>query len=265
MKLLLGIAVMAILVTSVLPPLIMPLMYRLKVSWLRKPRFENFGPDDLPPAPRQEFTASEKELEAEGFTVLARLAWAVAPPEKTYFTILVHQGDGDLAVSALTLTGNTLFPVGDRYVLYWRQFKNDHAIWVHSARSPEFLWRQPGKRVFAFPQARNPRHLRVLQGKCLAAHARGMEAVGLSSGEETRRVCDMVIAAHERLLDNGLFRVDAATGHIRPTWRGAVWLTRRRVWPLNVIDAVARRRRANALLTQVLGTGAPPENPTASA
>lgn len=255
MTLLLGMAVVAFIVTTVLPPLVMPLVYRLKLSWLRKPRFENFTPDDLPPAPRQEFTTSERELEAEGFTLLARLAWSVAPPEKTHFAIFVHRETGDVAVNALTLTGNTLFPVGDRYALFWRQFKNDHAIWVHSAGSREFLWRQPGKRAFAFPQAKTIRHLRVLRDKCLTVHARGMEAVGIPAGEETRRVCDMVMAAHERLLDNGLFEADKATGRIRPTWRGAVWLTRGRIWPLKTLDAMARRRRANALLSELLGEG----------
>ncbi len=235
-----------------LPAVAAPILYMARRPRLRRPRFENFHPHELPPAVRKEFDRAVQRICGDGFELLNYLSWTSAPPERSYFAVFRRSATGDLGVSVVTLTGNTLRPVSERYFLFRRGYKNDFAIVSHCNGAGDFPWDTPGTAYTCFPRMKDPHHLLVLHERRIAQFARGMETVAVPPGEETGVICRTILASHERLVSRKFVKPDSRGGHVTPTCKGALRLAREKGWPLALLHRSRRRRRAGKEMARLL-------------
>jgi hypothetical protein len=100
----------------------------------------------------------------------------------------------------------------------------------------------PGTRVFRFPDIEEPQALYRLHLRLIQKHAAGQWAQGEPKGQELERLVNVVENYGPRHATIG-YMVLAKNGHTyRLTWKGALLMTWRGLWPTSLVRKVWQRK-----------------------
>jgi hypothetical protein len=107
--------------------------------------------------------------------------------------------------------------------------------------------RLPGITAAWLPEIRDPEELCEVHEQLRDAVARGQPRVGVGS-DSAKFLRDGSRRIHANWVATGYYRLDDDRGVYRPTWKGAVLITWRLLWPIKPLFRAWRRHKTTRLL-----------------
>jgi hypothetical protein len=105
----------------------------------------------------------------------------------------------------------------------------------------------PGITVAWLPEIRDPDELCEVHEQLCDALAQGQHRLGVGS-EPAKFLRDESHRIHAHWVATGYYRLDDGCGVYRPTWKGAVLITWRLLWPIKPLFQAWRRHQTSRLL-----------------
>jgi hypothetical protein len=105
----------------------------------------------------------------------------------------------------------------------------------------------PGISAAWLPEIRDAEELCEVHERLRDALAQGQPRVGVG-GDAAKFLRDGSLRIHANWLATGYYRLDKDCGVYRPTWKGAVLVTWRLLWPIKPLFRAWRRRHTSRLL-----------------
>jgi hypothetical protein len=166
-------------------------------------------------------------------------------PNLVIVTSVLRRDGGDAACAAAlyTKSGGTRL----RYLELFTRFAGGETIATNNSRQPRVWAPARGRRVEQFPGVREPALLyRIHQARLADAPAAPREDP-FAGGDVAAVLRQGMLREITAQLEAGYVYVDPR-GAYRPTWKGAVLMTWRLLWPMKAIARARLRRRATALV-----------------
>lgn len=260
MDIILYIIVSFIIVRLLLSFIAAPIMLHAKEQMHASPRFDLFDPNSLPRDKAEYFAAKLQLLEKEGFEPLNFVSWESHENRRILFALAVHRKNRDTAVIALATSGIDKKPLEIRYTEFSAVFTDGSEICSSNNPLPDVLKQIYKKKVFSFPQVKDLHHLYILHRRLTARFALGKEAVLPPNGKEIQALELSTARSVERQVAAGYFRSGEKGEILRPTWKGAFFMSWKLAWPLGFIRSIFYRKKINTLIRQLLVSDTKSEN-----
>lgn len=221
-----------------------------------EPEFADFRPEDLSAEAADFFARMTDALAREEFHPAAHAVWEPRPGQPLYQMIAVNRETRDQAMAVYERSGSEKQPMTTRYLEFRTVFRNGSEIDTNNRRQLTGLPAIRRKRVFTFRQITNPRQLLKLHRGLVSRFGGYEEPVLPPRGGEAAAVRDAVIRDTQRMAGMGYLALDEMENAYRPTWKGAILMTWRIIWPISALRRMLLRRRGNRLINTLLVPGA---------
>jgi hypothetical protein len=161
--------------------------------------------------------------------------------------LLEHPRTRDVArVIVVTAPGRTSVALA-----FQTQFADGTEVWTANQRTLSGFPPLPGVIVAWLPEFRDAASLYRIHAQLRDALGGARERVGVGD-DPAAYLGDASARSLANWVATGYYALDAGRGVVRPTWKGAVLITWRLLWPIKPLFR-ARRRRATRRLLDCLG------------
>ncbi len=219
-----------------------------------EPEMNTFAPEELPAEGKDFFARMTEALHREEFVPVVHAVWEPQATQPRYQMWAVNRETREQALAVYSQSGIVKSPYAIRYLEFTAQLRNGTQI---DTRNSRHLTRTPPfreKKVYPFPQITNPRQLLKLHRRLVERFAPHEEAVLPPRGEELEAMRQGVIRDLQRMRRMGYLIHDEMENVYRPTWKGAILMTLRIIWPISTFRRMMRRRRGNRLINTLLAS-----------
>ena len=243
-----------------------PILIRFTQRVPAKPAFVPFDesrhpiPADVAAALRETVAA----LAGEGFTVAADLFRPGSANDATTRAVLLdHPATGEQAlVAALHLSTNVLTQKLC-YVEVLNKFADGRSMSVMNSPQLRVFAPVAAKVVEQLPDVRDPvRVLEVSRALMRRDYDKARRARVNYRGDPARYLSEAMVRELTQQIQTGYLWLDESAAVFRPTWKGALLMTYKLLWPIKQRRARRLRLRAASLLRK-LGLDGPERNPIA--
>ncbi len=241
-----------ILIRTILPGIAGPFLIHARQRQPAHPSFKPFDPRSLPEDTADFFIESVTLLGEMGFTFAGYFSWEAQEKQQLYFALMSKPADNTLVMAVFATSGQEKNPVEIYYIEYASEFRSGVEILTNNNPQLDVCYYPPDRRVFAFPHIADPRHLYILHRRLVERHAGGMRPFFPGEGREVNAVYESIRQVYENQVRVGYFYLDEMESAYRPTWKGAFLMTWKLLWPVVTVWRILLRRRANALIAELL-------------
>ena len=252
--------VLALLVVSLplLPWALGPILIRRSYRFPPELAIEPFDPDDpeTPAAVRASIEETGRALAAEGFAPRAHLLTENESPHSLMFLSLFENRPARVLARLLTLyAGRGKALRRQTILLFSTEFADGTEIATNNSRtlsnSPPCPWRT----IVNVPAAEGARELYRIHTDAVAHLSPRSEASVPLEGDPLAWQQGYSIRERARFVECGYLYLDPEADCYRATWRGAVLMAWKLLWPVSAIRRARLRRRTEELLRACRGGG----------
>lgn len=232
------------------------LSFKIRCKQRAKARFDAARPSEREP-PRELarlIGRASKSLGKLGF----QPAWHVVaadlvPGAVVMFLIFDNPESSDSAMASLLCLQSTaddrqIARVYSKHLEFTSYFADGRELTTHNSNRDSVTASVSHKRFLQFPDARDPGLLYRLHQRAVQQFARGAGKVSPTGQELLDRVCNDFSRTMQGQCEAGYFYLNAAGDYYRPTWKGSLLMTWKRLWPNSTLRRRRRRRRTRELL-----------------
>lgn len=226
-----------------------------------EPEMTTFEPETLSAEGSDFFARMTDALEGEGFEPVVHAVREPQAAQPRYQMLALNRETRDQALAVYMRSGSPKNPYSIRYLEFFTAFRTGTRL---ETRNSRHLSRMPPvreKKVYIFPQITNPRQLLKIHRRLIERYAAYEEAILPPMGEELESMRKEVIRDLQRMRHMGYLVHDEMENAYRPTWKGAILMTLRIIWPLSSIRRMIRRQKGNRIINSLLS---PAEDPAGS-
>ena len=252
--------VLALLVVSLplLPWVLGPILIRRTCRLSPEVAFQPFDPDDpeTPAVVRESIAETGRALAGEGFTPRAHLLTENESPHGLAFLTLFENRPARVLARLLTLYAGRGKAMKRRTLLaVSTEFTDGTEIATNNSRtlsnSPPCPWRT----ILNLPDVQDARELYRLHTEAVADLAPRSEACAPVEGDPAAYQRAYTNRERARFVECGYLYLDPEAECYRATWKGAVLMAWKLLWPVSAIRRARLRRRAEELLRACRGGG----------
>lgn len=238
-----------------IPYVLGPILIKSTQKFRAIPPLRVFDPQQSPP-PRQVaefFDGAVRELESVGFSAVAHVAIPDMVPHVATLLVLLENRDTDDGAIVVSMHGMSDSGGGARRVQMQSHYVEISCEFVdgvqlstnNSEIGPSFA-AVPQRRIVQLPQIKSPARLYRLHQRAVEELATARRSPLPPREELVDHLGRDMTDEFETQIDTGyLFKTP---GYYRPTWKGAILMTWKEVWPVNAIRRMRRRNRARQFL-----------------
>ncbi|UCH98562.1 MAG: hypothetical protein JSV88_17405 [Candidatus Aminicenantes bacterium] len=215
---------------------IAPLMIHSKLRMPARPEFAPMDPGGCPAGVLEFFNLSTRELEKEGFTVVAdavQTETGSLPNQTTYIRLLVNQKAGDAAMCAYSEVKIQNTKQVEKYVEFCTEFSTNKEVSTNNSKMPTIFKKFPEKQLFQFPNIKDLHYLYEIHtretGKFVDRFSRKILP---PKGRELEHLSTSMTKDMERQVKMGYFYLDRSAHVYRPTLKGAYFMTWKTIFKL---------------------------------
>jgi hypothetical protein len=218
-----------------------PVAYRLTHRSLLRPQFEPGSEDSFPQASARKIA----DLEALGFVVLGRWGYAGHSHATAQVILAEHPQNFDVAKLVVVVASTRR----EETLLFQTRFEDGSDIVTANNRTPTGMPRLPESTVLWLPELRGARSL-------FRAHERMRNSLGSDKkrlplgNDAVGYLIEGAKRMHVHFVETGYFYSDEPHGVLRPTWKGAMLMTWKLLWPVKPLFRAWRRRQTRNLLRE---------------
>jgi hypothetical protein len=233
-----------------------PILIKFTQRMRAYPNLQPFDPDQEPPPGQVATYFAERvaELESVGFRVVNYVLLPDQIPNVTALFVLVENRESsDLGMAALMYgmqegPGGKAIQMQNQHVEFSTEMIDGTEIDTNNSRIESGFSRVTHKRVFQFDPTLDAARL-------FYYHQRVVDEFGtagkrpLPPTEELLNVVGQ--SMHKEMADQvplGMLYLDGAREYFRMTWKGAILMTWKNLWPVTALRRAARARRARGLI-----------------
>ena len=232
-----------------LPFLLGPVLVHQKNRFPAFPSFDALSVEQVPESIRQNFQRQAVLLSYDGFIVTDYLFQTGQVPNTTmYLALLVNRASSEMAmlVDMWNVTGAATIRAS--YVEFSTDFSDGVNINTNNNNEVGAFRETREKAIFKFHEVQDPRALYTIHKRLTAMHRSAARPVLPPEGQEAAEVVRSMIRDLERQRQFGYCYMDTGSAAYRPTWKGAVLMTWKLVWPVISIRRVLMKRASAAAL-----------------
>ena len=245
-----------IFLKTVIPGILGPVLVHSRLKHSVNPDFRICNFQDMPRKAAVFISQKSESFRKEGFDLINYISWSSQEEQSMYFALMVNRNTKDMGIAVFAISGRDKSLIQVQYIEYSTEFEDSTEIVTNNNPQPA-VFHMFDKKIFRFPHIKNSHHLYVLHRKLLEQHT-DMEPVLPSPGTETETVRQTIIKDFNRQKDAGYYY--QKEDFFYPTWKGAVFMSWKLIWPVVAIRKIMLRRRANIFIRELLKTDTlPPE------
>ena len=254
----LGFLVLLVLSLPLLPWVLGPILIRRTCRLRREVAFQSFDPDDpeTPAVVKEGIAETDRALAGEGFTPRAHLLTENESPHGLAFLTLFENRPARVLARLLTLyTGRGKALKRRTLLVFSTEFADGTEIATNNSRvlsnSPPCPWRT----IVNVPDVQDARELYRIHTDVVAHLAPRSQPCDPVQGDPVG--CQQAYTNRERarFVECGYMYLDPDADCYRATWKGAVLMAWKLIWPVSAVRRARLRRRTEALLRACRGSG----------
>jgi hypothetical protein len=229
-----------LLTVLILPFVLAPVRMRSRSSQLACPVYT---PEETPLSPAvTKIAAAVREL---GFKELGTWRQTVSSLGTGWVTLLEHPRTLDAAkVVRVVVLGRTAITLA-----FQSRFDDGSELITANNRVPTGYPRPPGLTAAWLPDLLDSKELYAVHNQLRDAVGGVRQRIGIGP-DVTGYLRSSAERIHANWVATGYYTLDNSPGMIRPTWKGAILLTWRLVWPLKHLFRARRRGATRRLLAE---------------
>ena len=233
-------ALAASLVLPLLFPFVMgPMMMRARSSQSASPEYTPDDEHGLPPAARR----AAAILRGLGFE--DRGTWLHEGSARATGQVILLECPRTRDVARVMVV--TAFSRRSVSLAFQTRFADGTETWTVNQRILSGFPPVPDLTVAWLPELRDAASLYQVHAQLRNALGRGCERVGIGN-DPAAFLRDVSLRSLANWVANGYYSLDATRGVVRPTWKGAILITWRLLWPIKPLFRAQRRRATRQLL-----------------
>lgn len=236
----------------VVGPILIKFIWRMRAN----PNLQPFDPAQEPPPTEVAafFAKSVAEFESVGFRVVNYVLLHDQLPNASALFVLVENRKSNCLGMAALMFAMQESPTGKKvqmqkqYVEFSTELVDGSVIDTNNSRTESAFSPVPHKRVFQFAQTLDAAQL-------FRYHQRAVEEFGGAAKRPlppTEKLLDEVCKGmHKEMADQtpvGMLYLDCSAEYYRMTWKGAILMTWKNLWPITAVRCAGRARRARSLI-----------------
>lgn len=213
------------------------------------------SPGELPSQASSPILRQIPEIEALGFECAGIYdCGELASNTRSYIAYFVNRKTNDFANVSVVISPNKVAS----YCEFSTRLSNGLILDTNNNAVLPLSPANPQGRIFRFSKISQPKVLYEVHQQLLAKYSEGFAAEGEPKGREIERLIRIVENYGVRHTAIGYMYLDPESGQYRLTWKGAVLMTWRALWPSKlVLQLLHRQKTRNELRSlQVSGTTA---------
>jgi len=224
-----------------------------------EPTFQAFDPlgPDAPPELTQAYNAIQGELARLGFAVVQSYSNRSVNNAVGYITLFQNRKTAEVARLLVSVSVRGVVRNAAVLFKYNTDFGDDSLVLTYNGRSPWIYPRRPPPyHAFNFPDVTDPGRLLELHRALVRRIGGGQirrDPLGADPDAYLRRTEYLQPQAYHMAC--GYSYRDEAAGVQRPTWKGAILVTWKLLWPLKPLGLALRRNKARRLLRELEAEG----------
>jgi hypothetical protein len=256
-----ALAALALLIVSLplLPWVLGPVLIRRSYRFAPELVTEPFDPEDpeTPAAVRDSIEETARALAAEGFTPRAHLLTENESPHGLMFLTLFENRPARVLARLLTLyAGRGKAMRRQTLLVFSTEFADGTEIATNNSRTLSNTPPCPWRTIVSVPDAEGARDLYRTHTGVVAHLSPRSEAVPLE-GDPAAYQQAYTNRERVRFAECGYLYLDPEADCYRATWKGAVLMAWKLLWPVSAIRRARLRRRTEELLRACRGGGNP--------
>jgi hypothetical protein len=240
------------------PWVVMPILIRRTCRLSREVAFQSFDPDDpeTPAVVQESIAETGRALAGEGFTPRAHLLTENESPHGLAFLTLFENCPARVLARLLTLyTGRGKALKRQTLLALSTEFADGTEIATNNSRalsnSPACPWRT----VVNVPDVQDARELYRIHTDVVAHLSPRSEVCDPVQGDPAGHQQAYTNRERARFVECGYLYADPDADCYRATWKGAVLMAWKMLWPVSAVRRTRLRRRTEALLRACRGGG----------
>ncbi|HEX8745947.1 MAG TPA: hypothetical protein VF717_02045 [Pyrinomonadaceae bacterium] len=236
------------------PHLLGPLVIYLTQKSQAYPDFTVVNPRDLPPQIFAAFSRSREILGGLGFETVACLhKGELTTSVRAYLLLLVNRQTNEAALCYDMLAEAGLSSIHRSIIEFSTELSNGVEICTNTGTDPNPYRTYPEKRLYQFPEVKNPWALYKLHRQMVQPHAQGPGVYSYlpAKGDEIRALSTSFTKTLMRQVEFGYLYLDEKANVFRPTWKGAILMTWKMAWPTGMIKRALIKRKARRVMNQL--------------
>jgi hypothetical protein len=254
----LGLVAVAALSLPLLPWVLGPILIRRTCRLPREVAFQTFDPDDpeTPAVVKESIAATGRALAGDGFAPRAHLLTENESPHGLAFLTLFENRPARVLARLLTLyTGRGKALKRQTALVFSTEFADGTEIATNNTQtlsnSPPCPWRT----IVNVPDVRDARELYRIHTDVVAHLSPRSAACDPVQGDPMGHQQAYTNRERARFVDCGYTYLDPDADCYRATWKGAVLMAWKLLWPVSAVRRARLRRRTEALLRACRGGG----------
>jgi hypothetical protein len=249
---LLGVVLVVLLLYRLFPFVLGPILVHTNQRVAAHPAYEPFDPDapETPTAVADFLRQTRDELAPEGFALLGHFFQGSTVPKVMSFVTLFHNPrslDSAMAAALYARTEQGTKMKG-AYVEFFTRFQDEVRVVTNNSTTLRVFAPVPGKTVVSVPQIDEADKLWRIHQAVLRVHGSLANKVAPLEGTVLESLQKSLTREMTGQVEAGYYYLDEDADAYRPTWKGAILMTWKLVWPVGPIRRALRLRRAARLL-----------------
>ncbi|HEX8175411.1 MAG TPA: hypothetical protein VF543_09850 [Pyrinomonadaceae bacterium] len=235
------------------PHLLGPLVIYLTQKSQAYPEFTVVNPRDLPPQVFAAFSRYREILGGLGFETVACLhKGELTTNVRAYLLLLVNRQTKEAALCYDMLAHTGIGSLHRSIIEFNTELSNGVEICTNTGTDPNPYRTYSEKRIYQFPEVKNPWALYKLHRQMVQPHAEEPGVYGIlpAQGDEIRSLSVSFTKTLMRQVEFGYLYLDEKAGVFRPTVKGAILMTWKMAWPTGMIKRALIKRKARRLMNR---------------
>lgn len=247
-----------LLVPFIAPFLIAPFLIRFKNSQAAYPEFVPVAAWSLPPDVAQHFAVFVQAMFAEGFALVGYLYQSNQVSNVTLFMAVMKRAEtADMACMADITSTSGGVSTNALVAEVCTDLEDGTEISTNNFQYASAFKDNPQRKLFRFPEVRNPRSLYQLHRKLRQRCAPNAQGVLPSEGRDLFHLSNSMTREMRKQVEFGYYYLDETNEVYRPTWKGAFIMTWKLAWPVGAIRKAWMKRKAQTIIRSLLSSGTP--------
>ncbi len=226
-----------------------PFLVRFTAWARRKPNITPTTLAGLPESVAERIMHSCAEVESLGFRTVGLFAapdWI--PKVYVRFVLLVKPEDKTWAMVTVITSASIL---RTHHVEFCTEFSDETELCTNNAPQLPSFAELPYKQVSRFPKLKDVRRLYDAHIHLKATRFGNKTPILNGVGEEVQYMESALTKDFERQADAGYYYLQTGEEKFFPTWKGAVLMTWKIMWPVGAVRRILIRMKANSILQEM--------------
>ncbi len=191
-------------------------------------------------------------LQALGFSPVAHLYSKGQVNSTTLFlTLFMNSTQGDAAmVTQIECQIGTSPRTSVHYTEFYTEFADGCELNTNNSHLPSAYSPILGKEIYRMRKVKDPQTLYRIHRYLLGEKTRAISILP-PVGEVVTELCRSMQIDLNKQVEAGYFYLDMVSQKYRPTWKGAILITWKLVWPIGMIRTFIENRRNERLIKQI--------------